>query len=88
VGEIPRITLPQLPPAMSTSPSGVTRRLFLDGDHVTATVYQRDDLRRGQALHGPAIIEQEDTTTIVLPNWSATVDAIGNLLIARSKRSP
>jgi N-methylhydantoinase A len=87
VGEIPRITLPQVPTATLTSPPSVTRNLYLDGCYVDATVYQRDDLRCGQTLHGPAIIEQEDTTTIVLPNWSATVDAIGNLLIARSKRS-
>jgi N-methylhydantoinase A len=82
VGEIPPVTLPHLAaPAAVTAPT--TRKLFLQGGYVTASVYQREDLRPGQALQGLAIVEQEDTTTIVLPGWTAVVDAIGNLLIAR-----
>jgi N-methylhydantoinase A len=87
VGEIPPITLPKVPAATRAAAPSTMRSLFFDGRHVSARVCQRDDLRCGQALHGPAIVEQEDTTTIVLPDWSARVDAIGNLLIARSKRS-
>jgi N-methylhydantoinase A len=82
VGEIPPVTLPRLV-AHAAAASTTVRSLFLDGGSIAATVYQRDDLQRGQALCGPAIVEQEDTTTIVLPGWSATVDAIGNLMIAR-----
>ena len=37
-------------------------------------------LAAGQSIAGPAIIEQEDTTTVVLPGWTATVDLIGNLV--------
>jgi N-methylhydantoinase A len=88
VGEIPPVTLPRLLPKARSAAAPTTRDLFLDGGFVTAAVYQRDDLQDGQMLTGPAIIEQEDTTTIVLPGWSATVDEIGNLLIARSKESP
>jgi N-methylhydantoinase A len=87
VGEIPRIALPKVLAATLAASPSTMRSLYLDGRHVSARVCQRDDLRCGQALHGPAIVEQEDTTTIVLPDWSARVDAIGNLLIARSKRS-
>jgi N-methylhydantoinase A len=61
------------------------RTLFLDGRHVAAAIYQREDLAYGETLSGPVIIQQEDTTTVVLPAWSATVDALGNLLIARNK---
>ena len=31
---------------------------------------------------GPAIVEQEDSTTWILPGWSARVDRIGNMLVA------
>jgi N-methylhydantoinase A len=82
VGEIPSVTLPRLA-THGAAASATVRSLFLHGGSVAAAVYQRDDLQPGQALRGPAIVEQEDTTTIVLPGWSATVDAIGNLLIAR-----
>ena len=88
VGEIPPISLPRLPSGTKAATAPTTRSLFLDGRHTNAAVYQRDDLRRGQVLEGPAIIEQEDTTTVVLPGWSATVDEIGNLLIVRCERSP
>jgi N-methylhydantoinase A len=87
VGELPSVTLPRLSSAGHASPPpSQARTLFLDGAKVLATVYQRDDLRRGQTLTGPAIVEQEDTTTIVLPGWSAAVDEIGNLLITRTPR--
>lgn len=82
VGEIPPVTLPGLA-AHGRAASTTKRGLFLNGGSVATAVYQRDDLQFGQALCGPAIIEQEDTTTIVLPGWSARVDTIGNLLIAR-----
>ncbi len=82
VGEIPPVTLPRLA-AHGRAASTTKRGLFLNGGSVATAVYQRDDLQFGQALRGPAIIEQEDTTTIVLPGWSARVDTIGNLLIAR-----
>jgi len=88
VGEIPPISLPLLPAGVPATTPPTTRSLFLDGSHIGAAVYQRDDLRGGQVLEGPAIVEQEDTTTAVLPGWSATVDEIGNLLIARCERSP
>ena len=48
-----------------------------------ARLYRRDLLTRGQTIAGPAIVEQEDTTTLILPGWSAGIDAIGNLLITR-----
>ena len=82
VGEIPPVTLPRLADTAASRPAG-TRAVFLDGSFVTADVHQRDNLSRGQMLRGPAIVEQEDTTTLVLPGWSAEVDAIGNLLLSR-----
>jgi N-methylhydantoinase A len=30
---------------------------------------------------GPAIVSEMDSTTVVLPGYSATVDSVGNLLI-------
>ncbi|HYU15639.1 MAG TPA: hydantoinase/oxoprolinase family protein, partial [Candidatus Acidoferrum sp.] len=46
-----------------------------------AAVYLRRDLLAGQHLDGPAVIEQEDTTTLVPAGFGATVDAFGNLVI-------
>ncbi len=35
------------------------------------------------ALPAPAIIEQEDTTTLLLPGWRLGVDEFGNLHLTR-----
>jgi N-methylhydantoinase A len=48
-----------------------------------ADVYDRAALRVGEGFAGPAIIEQEDTTTLVTPDWLCRVDALGNLLLER-----
>jgi N-methylhydantoinase A len=43
--------------------------------------YQRTKLPADERLPGPAIILQEDSTTVVPPGTSATADLSGNLLI-------
>jgi N-methylhydantoinase A len=48
-----------------------------------AAIYHRRDLRAGQHLDGPAVVEQEDTTTLVPAGFRATVDGFGNLVIGR-----
>lgn len=49
---------------------------------VDVPVYWRPDLHPGDALAGPAIVEQVDTTVLVAPGDRATVDPAGNLIIA------
>jgi N-methylhydantoinase A len=40
-------------------------------------------LKAGDAFDGPAIIEQDDTTTLLMPGWRAHVDDLGNLVLER-----
>jgi N-methylhydantoinase A len=51
------------------------------GEWVQTPVYWRDHLPLTLSLHGPAIIEQMDTTIIVEPDCHVTSDADGNLII-------
>jgi N-methylhydantoinase A len=44
-------------------------------------IYDRDRLRAGQVLPGPAIVEQVDSTTVIPPAWLGTVDGYGNLIL-------
>jgi N-methylhydantoinase A/oxoprolinase/acetone carboxylase beta subunit len=48
-----------------------------------AAVYRRRDLAidQIQIIKGPAIIEQDDTTTLLPPGWNAKVIASGSLLL-------
>jgi N-methylhydantoinase A len=51
-------------------------------------VYMRERLAPGAVLTGPAIVAQYDTTTVLPPAWSATVDATGAILAQLSQPSP
>ena len=48
----------------------------------TPPILARDALRPGDTLAGPLLVEQLDTTTVVEPGDTATIDAQGNLVIA------
>ncbi len=56
------------------------RQAFFDGWHDTP-VYEREKLRPGNRLCGPAIIEQMDSTTVVHPGQEAHIDRFGNIII-------
>ena len=50
---------------------------------VQAAIYLRAGMPAGMTFAGPAIVEQDDTTTLVEPGWSGTVMENGNLLLKR-----
>jgi N-methylhydantoinase A len=59
------------------------RAIFHKGGWRDADVYDRAALGTGAVLSGPAVVEQPETTTVILPGWAATVDDHGNLIIER-----
>jgi N-methylhydantoinase A len=40
-------------------------------------VFDRKALAAGQALRGPAIVEERETTIVIPPGWRAEVDRFG-----------
>ena len=54
---------------------------FTPDDTTACPVYDRESLRAGHSLQGPAIIEQIDSTTPIFPRDTAVVDRAGNLVI-------
>jgi N-methylhydantoinase A len=54
---------------------------------VDTPVFARHTLYAGHVVHGPAIVEQLDTTTVIFPGHQATVDAYGNLLMHLNRSS-
>ncbi|MFP7210092.1 hydantoinase/oxoprolinase family protein [Bacillus safensis] len=59
------------------------RRIFIEEKEYKASVYNRDTLSVGSIINGPAVIEQDDTTTLILPNWTGSIDPSGNLVISK-----
>ncbi|HEV2301690.1 MAG TPA: hydantoinase/oxoprolinase family protein [Stellaceae bacterium] len=51
------------------------------GDFVAAPIYARDRLAHGNEIAGPAVVEQMDATTLVLPGMVGRVDAHLNLVL-------
>ena len=51
------------------------------GDFLNTPVYDRELLKFKNQISGPAVIEQMDSTTLVLPGQTATVDTYHNLII-------
>ncbi len=86
LGEPAALTLPALPQAPGASPDAARageRPVYFDeaGGFVTTPVYRRERLVAGHALEGPAIVEQMDSTTVILPGQRGTIDAHANILI-------
>jgi len=51
------------------------------GDFADTPTYDRDALKAGNCIAGPALIEEHASTTVLLPGDAMTVDTFGNLLI-------
>lgn len=83
VGVRPKIDLLSLAPAADATVEAArrpARRVHLGAWH-EAAVFDRLALPVGAVVDGPAILEQPDTTILILPGQRGTVDSFGNLLI-------
>ncbi|WP_332897777.1 hydantoinase/oxoprolinase family protein [Haladaptatus sp. CMSO5] len=58
-----------------------TREVYLDGDHHTATVLERQTLPPGYETTGPAIVEMEVSTAVVLPDQTLRIDDHYNMIL-------
>lgn len=56
-------------------------KFFFEGAWHEAPIFDRDKLHSDLQVKGPAIVLEMDSTTVVLPGFSADIDALGNLLI-------
>jgi N-methylhydantoinase A/oxoprolinase/acetone carboxylase beta subunit len=57
------------------------------GATTDAPVYLRSDLPRGTRLDGPALITEDQTTTVVTAGWRAEIDAQGSIVLNRRERT-
>ncbi|HZD39974.1 MAG TPA: hydantoinase/oxoprolinase family protein [Terriglobales bacterium] len=59
------------------------RRIFFGKEHglLNCQIYTRERLEPEHHIHGPAVIEQLDTTTVIHPEQQAVVDEYRNLIL-------
>lgn len=81
-GHVEPIDLPDAAALPAAAPAG-TRRVFDGEGWRDWPVWGRATLGVGARVAGPAIIEQEDSTLVLLAGWGAEVDRRGNLEMRR-----
>ena len=64
------------------------RAVWFGESYVETPVYSRAQLRRGQTLAGPAIIEETESTTVLPPTFQLVVDAALNLRLSALTGEP
>ena len=89
VAEVPvqHLRLPRIAAGAGSAGARIETRPLYDlgtGKFVDAHVYDRSRLGADDRIVGPAIVEQYDSTTVVLAGQTLRVDEVGNLLIAEN----
>jgi N-methylhydantoinase A len=82
-------SLPRKPKIHRNQPENAIiskRTVYTDeGNAVQCAIYGRERLMPGDVVNPPAIVEQYDSTTVILPNWKCEVDEYGNLRLEQQK---
>jgi N-methylhydantoinase A len=80
------VEAPQPVERHAARPTG--RRLLFDpatGEAVEASVYRRAELTPGAEIRGPAVITEDETSTVVSPSFDASVNGFGYIELRRRR---
>ncbi|MGH8820014.1 MAG: hydantoinase B/oxoprolinase family protein, partial [Rhodoferax sp.] len=64
-------------------PRRETVAMYSGGQWHDAALVVRDDLRAGDLIPGPAIIAEQNATTVLEPGWAAALTEFGHLVLER-----
>ncbi len=78
---------PDLPVRIDALRSRAEAEVFSDDALRSTQVFHREDLRPGDIINGPAIIKEPIATTVVEPEWRATVTSQNHLVLERTKKA-
>jgi len=67
-------------PVVADTATPRARSVWLEGGWHEIPVYRRAALETGQSITGPALIEEDYTTALIVPGWSVHADSAGHLL--------
>tara|TARA_A100001037_G_C15142987_1_gene634798 strand:- start:1490 stop:3550 length:2061 start_codon:yes stop_codon:yes gene_type:complete len=81
---VPRLELPEIGAGGDPATAQIAIRPLFDlnsASFLDAAIYDRAKLCAGDKFDGPAVVQQFDSTTVVLAGMSCAVDLWGNLII-------
>jgi len=82
IGQKYDVELPELPVGEMAGPYTFGRVYFeRTGQFEKCAFYLRQSLYPGNSIEGPAVIEEENSTTLVPPESRADIDKFGNIII-------
>ena len=87
----PEVTRLEAPRPISTTPTRAATTELVEGSSgrsVEAGVFSRSDLAPGMSLDGPALIVEDQTTTVVPSGFVAQVESSGYLVLTRIEGEP
>ena len=90
------VAVASAPEALSSLNGGVdsfetteegNRQVFdpASGAYLDAKIYSRDKLKPGARVVGPAVITEDETSTVVTPLFNAQMDGQGTLVLTRKE---
>ncbi|TAG03639.1 MAG: DUF559 domain-containing protein [Betaproteobacteria bacterium] len=74
-------------PRTTALTANATVDAFFANGTCNANVYYREALQPGEVIDGPAVIKEPIATTIVEPEWRATVTPLNHLVLERVKEA-
>ncbi|MDD5312895.1 MAG: hydantoinase/oxoprolinase family protein [Dehalococcoidia bacterium] len=87
IGKLPKPDFPAAKAVPSKAASKATRKAYFKdlGGMVDTPIYKGVDLKPGNVITAPAIIEEPTTTILVMPDSKASITRYGNYLIEIGK---
>ncbi len=85
-----QVAAPEVLPGVAAEnaiPAPVARRAVFDpgqAKELDTPIYRRADLKPGVTIPGPALIVEDQTTTVVSPSFEAGVNSLGYLVLERT----
>ncbi|MEU0358896.1 hydantoinase B/oxoprolinase family protein [Streptomyces cyaneofuscatus] len=65
-----------------------TVTMSAEGREQQAPLHRREDLRPSDTVAGPAVVAEDDATTVVDPGWQAATNTTGHLVLTRVRPRP
>jgi 5-oxoprolinase (ATP-hydrolysing) len=83
VGKTHRSWAKAQPTSVRSVVAPTSRRVFFDGQWHDTETYDRDALQAQDAITGPAILRERNTTIVIDPGWRAEVTPLNHLILRR-----